>query len=348
MPAPSRTVDRSADARAGQGAPQHRRRRRRRRRAHPADALVIVAVAALAAGLLGAKRLGVAPQQPTPAAGTTSVATAAAIVEPAPATDATIVAPWSTASPPPAPTTAPPPAPVDSLRFEHDQPFAFGAALPVPFTEPPFAVRAPDTARPVRVLVVGDGLATGLADGLGRLGATTGLAVRARTVAASGLARPDLFDWPAQIASTVTPADELVVVFVGLNDAQMLTRWTTQPGAVGSASWTEAYRARVARVVAGAGPRPVVLVGLATAESPARDHELEAVRAAVAAESTAHANVRYIDLRAATSDDGRFARWLDQGDGRQVAARSNDGERFTDAGNDLIAAALVAAVWPAH
>ena len=346
MPAPSRTVDRSADARIGRVAPRHRRRHRRR--AHPADALVIVAVVALAAGLLSAKRLGLAPQQSAPAVGTT-VATAASAVEQALTIDATIAPPSSTAPPPPAPTTtAPPPAPVDSLRFERDQPFAFGAALPAPFTEPPFAVRSPDPARPVRVLVVGDGLAAGLADGLGRLGATTGLAVRARTVAASGLARPDLFDWPAQIASTVTPADELVVVLVGSNDAQTLTRWTTQPGPVGSASWTEGYRSRVARLVAGAGPRPVVLVGLAAVESPVRDRELEAVRAAVAAESTAHANVRYVDLRASTSDDGGFARWLDQGDGSQVAARTNDGERFTDAGNDLIAAALFAAVWPAR
>jgi hypothetical protein len=212
---------------------------------------------------------------------------------------------------------------------------------------PAFAVRAPDAADPVRMLVVGDSLAAGLADALARLGQPAGLAVRSRVVASSGLARPDVYDWPWQLASVVDPTDEIVVVAVGTNDAQPLAHASQPAGPPGSAAWTQQYRERLARLVGAAGPRPVVVVGLPAVEQAERDRELDAVRAALAAEAAVHPNVRWFDLRAATSDDGTFARWLDGGDGRQTAARSNDGERFTDAGNDLAAAALVATLWRA-
>ena len=324
---------------------RQRGRGRGRRRLHVVDVLVGAVVVALVGGIVGAHRLGLAPRQPVPAARQTT-GTPTTIGPPPPPV---LAAPVPAAPPPttPAPTTTTTTTTtVFASPFDLARPFPYLEAGPAP--EPtPFALRRPSTGQPVHVLVVGDSLAGGLAAAVGRAGAVDGsLTARSRAVAPSGLARPDVFDWPEQIASVVTPEDELVVIFIGLNDAQALARTTARTAGPGTSSWAAAYAARVARLIEGTGPRPVVLVGLPAVESPGRDRELEPVRAALAAEAARHTNVRYLDLNRTVSDGGRFLRWLDGGDGQQVAARSNDGEQFTDDGNDLVARLLVDAVWP--
>lgn len=318
--------------------PTRRRPPRRRRRLHGTDLLVLGVVAGLVGGFAWARRLGLAPVQPVPNLPTTTQV--AAVPLPAPAHgSAGVVAPPT--------TVAVARDPGERLSLDRLDPYAFGGRLPTSHAAVPFAVRPADPQRPVGVLVAGDALAGGLGRALARAGAADGtLIVRSQAVAASGLARPDVFDWANRIGSVVVPDDEVVVLFLGLNDAQGLSRSATATGPVGSPSWTEAYRARLAATIDGAGPRPVVVVGLPAVENPVRDRELQAVRRAVAAEVAAHANVRYVDLNAVVSDGGRFARYLDGGDGTQIAARSNDGEQFTDAGYDLVAAVVRAAVWP--
>ncbi len=337
MPASPPVVDPVDARRPADG----RSRARRRRRLHPADLLVAGVVVALVAGFVGARRWGLAPRQPVP---NFPVVTAPAFTPlPSPADGAP-----GAALGVPAPTTAaPPPTPGDRAPLDRRDPYAFGGRLPIASVAQPFAVRAAGAPNPVRMLVVGDGLAAGLGRALARQGAADGgLAVRTQAVPASGLARPDLYDWANRIGSAVVPDDELVVVFLGLNDAQALSRSATPTGPVGSPTWTASYRSRLAALIDGAGPRPVVVVGVPAVESPTRDRELESVRAAVFAEAAAHPNVRYVDLNAVVSVGGRFQRFLDGGDGTQIAARSNDGEQFTDAGFELVASVVRAAVWP--
>lgn len=299
---------------------------------------MLAVVTLLVGGFVGARRLGLAPAQPIPNIPTTTQAPAVPVPSPAEAALDDVAPPT---------TLAVARDPGERTALDVSEPYAFGGRLPASYAAVPFTVRPPDQRDPVRVLVAGDSLAAGLGRALARSGAADGgLAVRTQAVAAAGLARPDVFDWASRLGSTVAPDDELVVLFLGLNDAQTLSRSATPTGALGSASWTEGYRARVGALIDGAGPRPVVVVGLPAVESPVRDRELEAVRRAVAAEVAVHANVRYVDLNAVVSDGGRFARYLDGGDGTQIAARSNDGEQFTDPGYDLVAAVVRAAVWP--
>lgn len=355
MPASPPAVDPVDDAVAA------RRRPARQARLRPVDLLVVLVVVVLVGGLAGARRFGLDPRQPTPSArrtatggsgsgtataapGTPAEAEATADLDPALAAakaGSSAAAPTTVAS---AVATAPA-APADPAAH------ALASALavsPTPVAPVPFAVRTPSARRPLQLLVVGDALAGGLSRALGRLGAVDGtFTARDRSVPSSGLARPEVFDWPGQIASVVVPDDELVVIALGLNDAQALSRTATSTGPVGSSAWRGAYLARLDGLIDGAGPRPVVVVGLPAVESPARDRELQPIREALAAAAGRHANVRYLDLNARVSDGGTFQRWLDRGDGQQIAARSNDGEQFTDDGNDLAAAALVADVWPA-
>lgn len=306
------------------------------------DLLVVAMVGSLAAGFAYARRLGLFPEQPE---------AAPLVLQPAPTATATtsstldlpsvIAESTSTTAAPVETTLGNRPLNVQERETELTTP-----RPTLPSTPQPFVVREPSTLQPVQVLVVGDALADGIAKGLTRTSSLTGnLEVRSRTAATSGLARPETFDWPAQLASMVQPDDELVVIAVGLNDAQGLSRASTGTETPGSDEWVVEYQARIRRLIEGAGPRPVLLVGLPVVENPSRDRSLAPVRAALAAEAAQHVNVRFLNLYPITSDAGKYIEYFDLGDGRELLARSTDGEHFTDTGYDLVAAAATNAVW---
>ena len=117
------------------------------------------------------------------------------------------------------------------------------------------------------VLIVGSSSVNGAAgrtieSELARLG----LEVRRRSRGASGLARPDFYDWDEQVPE-LAPLDRyaLVIVMLGGNDVQSLRaddggwiRWQDE------AAWTEEYTSRVTRFVDGlcraGAPRVVMLL----------------------------------------------------------------------------------------
>lgn len=309
----------------------------RKRGLRVVDLLVAAVVIAMAAGFAGARRLGLFPEQP---------GTAPIVGQPAPTAAASTTTAAAAATTAPVTTTTTAGFGLRPLLVQEREPEVNATRPTLPSTPQPFALRPPSAAQPVHMLVVGDALADGIAKGLTRAGsANANLVVRTRTAATSGLARPEVFDWPAQLASLVTPDDELVVIAVGLNDAQGLSRASSAAETLGTDEWLSEYQARVERLIEAAGPRPVVVVGLPVVESASRDRVLAPVRAALAAQAAQHVNVRYLNLYPITSDGGKFIRYFDLGDGRELLARSNDGEHFTDIGNDLVAGATINAIW---
>lgn len=305
------------------------------------DLLVVAMVGALAAGFAYGRRLGLFPEQPeaVPLVGVpapTAASTTSTLNLPSVIAEST-----STTTVPVETTLGIQPLNVQDRETELTAP-----PPTLPSTPQPFAVRETSPLQPVQILVVGDALADGIAKGLTRTGAVTGgIEVRSRTAATSGLARPETFDWPAQLASMVLPDDELVVIAVGLNDAQGLSRASSGTETPGSDVWITEYQARIRRLIEGAGPRPVLLVGLPVVKNPTRDRSLAPVRAALAAEAEQHVNVRFLNLYPITSDAGKYIEYFDLGDGRELLARSTDGEHFTDTGYDLVAAAATNAIW---
>jgi hypothetical protein len=210
---------------------------------HVVDLLVGAVVASLATGFAGARRLGLFPRQPAAVPVTAGAAPTPAPTA-VPAVTASVpvvpVAPVGSAAAPDTPTTVAPavtttrPIAADRLDPDTSRSVVTVASAPVAF-----AVPVPSQSAPVHMLVVGDALADGLAKGLTRIGAANGnLVVRSRVAATSGLARPEVFDWPAQLASLVAPDDELVVVVLGLNDAQPLSRSSHPADDVGSEAWS--------------------------------------------------------------------------------------------------------------
>jgi hypothetical protein len=211
-----------------------------------------------------------------------------------------------------------------------------------PAAAPP--VEPPIPEAPRTVLLVGDSLA---ATGFGallerRLDEHPLVKCHRRGKSASGLARPDFFDWMAEAKRQVDARDpDLVVVILGGNDGQDLTtrkgtgkraRWDT-PG------WAPEYRARVDAFLAAlaAEGREILWLGLPTMGQRGLERKLERIRA-VQLEAVIAAGATHLDTRELLVDEqGEALREVAVGR-RRHPLREEDGVHFTMAGSEHFAA----------
>ena len=209
-------------------------------------------------------------------------------------------------------------------------------------TVPRVVLRAPTAQDPWRVYVGGDSLAQGVGPALERIGTDSKLMqVQPRGVLASGLSRPDTFNWPTEIANTARGSSEIVVLVFGANDPQTMA---TPSGNVefGTPEWEAEYRRRVDEVLDALDGKTVVWLGLPVVGRPDLERQL-VILDRIYREATANRkNVSFVDVRALTSSDGiSYEPYLDGGNGEQFLARTNDKVHFTVRGYDTLANAVV-------
>lgn len=124
------------------------------------------------------------------------------------------------------------------------------------------AVEKSEDAR--KVLVVGDFLAGGLADGLvAAYAENADILVIDRANGSSGLVRDDHYDWPGRIVDVIEEAEpDAVVVMIGSNDRQQMRteNGREQPRSEG---WTAEYERRVSSLAKGVRDKglPLIWVG---------------------------------------------------------------------------------------
>jgi uncharacterized protein len=224
--------------------------------------------------------------------------------------DAPAVPPAAPRPPHPLPTTGPSPSP------------SLAPILP-----------KPTRADPLTVLMVGDSIGADLAFGLSRLLNDKGtFRPREDTHESSGLARPDYFNWPYQLAVDISEKrPDVVVVMLGGNDNQSFL--VGDHGVVlGSAEWKAAYRTRVARmmeIVTGSG-RPLIWVGMPIMKDPARSKVMRMLNGIFESEAREHRGVLYVDSYELFSNSrGRYAAFLRDSSGRLQHVRESDGIHLT-------------------
>jgi hypothetical protein len=208
----------------------------------------------------------------------------------------------------------------------------------------PEAEAAPELKK---VLILGDSLvATGFGAILEKqLDAHEGVVCYRRAKSASGLARPDFFDWMGESKRQVELRQpDLVVVVIGGNDGQDLAplsgkgkrvRWPSE-------DWNAAYRGRVDEFLAGvrAPGRKVVWLALPPMGLGSLERKLETIRAiqreaveALGGEGT------YVDTAPWLADaDGKMlTEAVVEGKARKQVIRADDGIHFTMAGSQYFA-----------
>lgn len=162
---------------------------------------------------------------------------------------------------------------------------------------------------------------------------------------ATGLERPDVFNWFTHMADELKTLRPNAVVFdVGGNDDHGYM--TGLPPGVevdgfGNQSWTAEYRRRVGGIMDTVGRAHAFLIwiGLPITRSEAQTQRFDTINAIVESEARKRSvRVAYVDTYAAfASDTGGFAQYLTNASGDKVLVRSPDGVHFEPAGGDMIA-----------
>lgn len=236
------------------------------------------------------------------------------------------------------PEVQPAPAPAPAKPQRARKPKRVEAApKPVPPPPAPVAAKAADARV---VLVVGDFVASALAEGLDSVFADNPrVRVVDRTRSASGFVRDDHYDWIGQIGGLIdTEKPAAIVILAGANDRQQMKLGDGR-AAARSPEWTNEYSARTATfasLVVGAG-KPLVWVAAPAFRSPKTTSDMLALNEIFHTSATS-AGAEFVDLWDGFVDEkGAFVATGPDINGQPVRLRAGDGVNFTADGKRKLA-----------
>jgi uncharacterized protein len=242
----------------------------------------------------------------------------------------------------PSPTTTTAPEPANNGGVTGSTPTS---------TTQPVKKRAFSPAQPMSLWVGGDSLSITPGESVINIAPSTGVInITGNTVdghVATGLARPEVFNWPAhmaQVAAADNPA--VYVLTIGSNDDQTLTG-DGGGEQFGTQAWQDEYRRRVGGMMdqmTGDGKHVLFWIGIPITRNVARsqDHYLLMNDIYRTEAEKRPGKVVYIDIYDMfKAPDGGYADYLGIGG---VQVRTPDGLHFTRAGGDMIADKLVKAM----
>ncbi|MDP9184982.1 MAG: DUF459 domain-containing protein [Actinomycetota bacterium] len=201
-------------------------------------------------------------------------------------------------------------------------------------------IREPTPDRQLRIAIVGDSLAQGIGYAADSVFKPFWVEVYKQGRISTGLARPDFYDWPAQMQTIVERADpDLVLIMLGENDNQgLLYPDGSLEQDIGTWEWASHYQERIEQfaVIATSGGAHVIWIGLPNEPDHGRWDFIEKQNAIFEAVADALPNVAYFDTwdEFADADGGYSAYYRDGNKLREV--RSPDGVHFNTDGYTLV------------
>ncbi|HEY4378257.1 MAG TPA: DUF459 domain-containing protein [Acidimicrobiales bacterium] len=203
----------------------------------------------------------------------------------------------------------------------------------------PQVLRVPTREAPLRILAIGDSLSGWTGPALTDELEGRPVSIDADFQVGTGLARPDVTNWPAVLQQKVTADDpDVVVLTFGGNDDQDMNGPNGHV-TVGTAAWAAEYERRVAQVLAIAQSRHrlVYWVGVPLVRKAHLEAAATVMNAIAQREVAARPGAHYIDARKILSPTGEFEAYL--GDSK---IREADGVHPTLSGVKLEMAPVVA------
>lgn len=191
-----------------------------------------------------------------------------------------------------------------------------------------------------RVLVVGDFLAGGLADGLREAYAENAeIAVVSRSNGSSGLVRDDFFDWPGEIGGILEAEEpDAVIVMIGSNDRQQMVvdGSRAEPR---SEAWLKEYETRISALTGQITERdlPFLWVGNLPYRPGSMSSDMIAFND-IYKRVVGEAGGEFVDIWAGFADEnGAFIATGPDIKGQPVQLRAGDGINVTRAGRRKMA-----------
>lgn len=191
-----------------------------------------------------------------------------------------------------------------------------------------------------KILVVGDFIGDGLAEGLGvAFASDPDLKVVSRINGSSGFVRNDHFDWPDNIGKILDEEKPAaVVVMIGSNDRQAITeKGASLPPR--SPEWKEEYQKRVAAFIKAINDKqfPLVWIGQPPFRPKGMSQDMLALNE-IYRTATEKAGGKFADVwDGFVDEDGNFTQTGFDINGQTARLRGNDGINITSAGKRKLA-----------
>lgn len=212
----------------------------------------------------------------------------------------------------------------------------------------------PTSANKAKVLILGDSDAGTFGPYLQTLLDGTGIVTTELDYkVSSGLARPDFYDWPAEIEQKLpVSAPDIVVATFGGNDAQGLAErsgdFIVGDPVSNETEWTAEYSERVGAVMDQllAGGRTLIWVGIPNDDNPDVTARMRVQDQAAKAAAAARPDVIFIDTwKRFSGRDGNWAEFvIDPRDGEGKDVRADDGFHLNQTGAEILAIDIAQAV----
>jgi lysophospholipase L1-like esterase len=207
----------------------------------------------------------------------------------------------------------------------------------------------PTPEHPAKVYVVGDSDAGTFGPYLETLLDGTRVAdTELNYQVSSGLARPDFFNWPEELAATLPEVDpDIVVVTFGGNDSQGLSlpqaelEFMVGDPVANEEEWTEEYERRAGEVMdlLLENDRAVIWVGIPNDDNPEVTEKLAIQDRAVKAAAAERPDLVFVDTWSRFSGrDGGWAEFVvDPRDKQGKDVRADDGFHLNQTGAEILA-----------
>jgi len=162
---------------------------------------------------------------------------------------------------------------------------------------------------------------------------------------ASGLERPDVFNWFTHVREVMEKRkpDGVVLMFGGNDDHGFMTGVPEgrEVGTFGSPTWRAEYRRRVAALIDTVTSKGgyLVWIGLPISRDAEQTLRYDVINAIVQTEAAKRkGRVSYLDTYFFfAGDDGGYAQYVEDATGKLVKMRADDGVHFERSAGDLIA-----------
>ncbi|MDQ1428481.1 MAG: uncharacterized protein QOK39_1957, partial [Acidimicrobiaceae bacterium] len=242
--------------------------------------------------------------------------------------------PGHVASPQPQP-------PLSPSALPRTPPTTTASGTPIPTTTSTIAPRrVPSAQQPLKVWLAGDSLMGTVAESfIDKTGGNSLFNDSQDFRIGTGLARPDVYDWPAAISHEMASANpDVVVLFFGANDDQDMVagghRFSLQ-----SPEWQQEYARRVNQILDATanGVRQVIWIGLPAVRRPRLNQTKDYINDILKAATPKHPNVSFVDPGPVLDGAGNsFTTYLTNSSGKAITVRESDGIHITKAGADLV------------
>jgi hypothetical protein len=204
----------------------------------------------------------------------------------------------------------------------------------------------PTDAKPLTILDIGDSLGEDL--GIGEedtLGTNPLVKVLQDAVGDTGLARPDYYNWPANLEAELQKYHpQVVTILVGGNDAQNFLV-NNQAVVFGTAEWHTIYSQRVAQMMneTHAAGAKMLWVGLPIMQDPQFGASMQMLNAIYQAQAATHPGVEFMPTwKLFSNADGQYTTYLTNSAGQTVVARDSDGVHIAPPGGcEIVAQAAI-------